>query len=149
MHTPRPGYDALATMLLPRHITLSEARSRLYQQRFLQPNTHFAAFCEIYKMSSLNVQNFAIFFENSASPFCRSRKMLQNEYLVAKIGVDTAENEPAKVCRRAHRLCSFALASSSAALSGLCVNRPGMGRRLHQVRAHPFFWPARQQVIRL
>ena len=24
----------------------------------------------------------------------RSRKMLQNEYLVAKIGVDTAENEP-------------------------------------------------------
>ena len=26
----------------------------------------------------------------------RSRKMLQNEYLVAKIGVDTAENEPPK-----------------------------------------------------
>ena len=25
---------------------------------------------------------------------CRSRKMLKNEYLVAKIGVDTAENEP-------------------------------------------------------
>ena len=25
---------------------------------------------------------------------CRSRKMLQNEYLLAKIGVDTAENEP-------------------------------------------------------
>ena len=25
--------------------------------------------------------------------------MLQNEYLVAKIGVDTAENEPFKVCR--------------------------------------------------
>ena len=35
----------------PRHSTLSEARSRLYQHRFLQPNTHFAAFCEIYKMS--------------------------------------------------------------------------------------------------
>ena len=27
---------------------------------------------------------------------CRSRKMLQNDYLVAKIGVDTAENEPRK-----------------------------------------------------
>ena len=27
----------------------------------------------------------------------RSRKMLQNEYLVAKIGFDTAENEPSKV----------------------------------------------------
>ena len=33
-----------------RHITLSEARSRLYQHRFLQLNTHFAAFLEIYKM---------------------------------------------------------------------------------------------------
>ena len=27
---------------------------------------------------------------------CRSWKMLQNDYLVAKIGVDTAENEPRK-----------------------------------------------------
>jgi hypothetical protein len=27
----------------------------------------------------------------------RSRKKLQNEYLVVKIGVDTAENEPSKV----------------------------------------------------
>ena len=26
----------------------------------------------------------------------RSRKMLKNDYLVAKIGVDTAENEPRK-----------------------------------------------------
>ena len=31
---------------------------------------------------------------------CRSRKTLQNEYLVAKIGVDTAENEPSKVSRK-------------------------------------------------
>ena len=28
---------------------------------------------------------------------CRSRKTLQNEYLVVKIGVDTAENGPSKV----------------------------------------------------
>ena len=28
---------------------------------------------------------------------CRSRKMLKNEYLLAKIGFDTAENEPLKV----------------------------------------------------
>ena len=27
----------------------------------------------------------------------RSRKMLQNEYLLAKIGLDTAENEPLQV----------------------------------------------------
>ena len=30
---------------------------------------------------------------------CRSRKMLQNEYLDAKIGFDTEENELSKVCR--------------------------------------------------
>ena len=32
------------------------------------------------------------------SAFCRSRRELSNEYLVAKIGFDTAENEPCKVC---------------------------------------------------
>ena len=29
---------------------------------------------------------------------CRSRRELSNEYLIAKIGFDTAENEPCKVC---------------------------------------------------
>ena len=29
---------------------------------------------------------------------CRSRQELSNEYLLAKIGVDTAENEPLQVC---------------------------------------------------
>ena len=29
---------------------------------------------------------------------CRSRRELSNEYLLAKFGVDTAENEPCKVC---------------------------------------------------
>ena len=32
------------------------------------------------------------------SAFCRSRRELSNEYLVAKIGFDTAENEPCEVC---------------------------------------------------
>ena len=36
----------------PRHITLSEARSRLYQRRSLQPNSHFATFFKIFKISS-------------------------------------------------------------------------------------------------
>ena len=31
------------------------------------------------------------------SALCRSRRELSNEYLLAKIGVDTAENEPLKV----------------------------------------------------
>ena len=29
---------------------------------------------------------------------CRSRQELSNEYLIVKIGVDTAENEPSKIC---------------------------------------------------
>ena len=31
---------------------------------------------------------------------CRSRRELSDEYLVAKIGFDTAENEPLKVCQK-------------------------------------------------
>ena len=45
-------------------------------------------------------QNFTkIWIRSGAKVFesCRSRKMLQNEYLVVKIGFDTAENEPSKV----------------------------------------------------
>ena len=34
--------------------------------------------------------------KNSAK-MCRSRRKLSNEYLLAKIGVDTAENEPLEV----------------------------------------------------
>ena len=37
----------------PRHITLSEARSRLYRRRFWPPNNHFAAFFKIYKICTL------------------------------------------------------------------------------------------------
>ena len=36
-------------------------RSRLYQHRFLQVNTHFAGFFEIYTIAKLNFQNFADF----------------------------------------------------------------------------------------
>ena len=32
------------------------------------------------------------------SVLCRSRQELSNEYLLAKIGFDTAENEPCNVC---------------------------------------------------
>ena len=46
------------------------------------------------------MQNFTGFLQNFAkcvSSFCRSRKMLKNAYLVAKIGFDTAENRSLKV----------------------------------------------------
>ena len=40
------------------------------------------------------------------SALCRSRQELSNEYLLAKIGVDTAENEPLNVtCKFA--ICKF------------------------------------------
>ena len=38
---------------MPRHITLSEARSRLYRRRSLQVNSHFAAFFKICKIFTL------------------------------------------------------------------------------------------------
>ena len=43
---------------------------------------------------------FAFFLDWSGAKVClscRSRKMLQNEYLVAKFGFDTAKNEPRQV----------------------------------------------------
>ena len=37
----------------PRHITLSEARSRLDRRRSLQVNSHFSAFFKIYKICTI------------------------------------------------------------------------------------------------
>ena len=45
--------EARGGLVQPRHITLSEARSRLDQRRFWRPNTHFAAFFELYKICGL------------------------------------------------------------------------------------------------
>ena len=52
------------------------------------------------KFSESYRQNFAEFCVWSGAKVfesCRSRKMLQNAYLDAKIGVDTEENEASKV----------------------------------------------------
>ena len=49
-----------------------------------------------------NVGDFGLKFWDlrtvQKSAVCRSRRELSNAYLLAKIGVDTAENEPCKVC---------------------------------------------------
>ena len=56
-----------------------------------------------------NVSKFCKKFDENLLKFCewsdakecqsdRSRQELSNEYLVAKIGFDTAENEPFEVC---------------------------------------------------
>ena len=57
----------------------------------------------IFSQNHENVDEILQNFEIRAAQNCeklvdfiRFRKMLQNEYLVAKIGVDTAENEPRK-----------------------------------------------------
>ena len=41
-----------------------------------------------------NFQNFAQNLESQRKKYCRSRKILKNEALIVKFGVDTAENEP-------------------------------------------------------
>ena len=63
--------EMLAGSIARRRITLSEARSRLYQRRSLQVNSHFSAFFKIYKIftilrrSNLKIlQNFVKFQEN-------------------------------------------------------------------------------------
>ena len=44
--------------------------------------------------------------------------MLQNEYLVAKIGFDTAENEPSKICRSMFDVCRSSLLLMFVVLEG-------------------------------
>ena len=53
------------------------------------------------------------------SALCRSRQELSNEYLLAKIGVDTAENEPCKVCPlSAYRYPRFTIDNDSTQFVG-------------------------------
>ena len=68
-----------------RHITLSEARSRLYQHRFSQSNIHFAAF---FRDLQNDLAEFSNVFENLQnnhqwSEFCKSlwkfSKFFQND----------------------------------------------------------------------
>ena len=63
---------------------------------------------------------------------CRSRRELSNAHLLAKIGLDTAENEPSKVCRYQH--------SRPRSGAPRCDGRPGLGPRPSEVlrgRAQP------------
>ena len=86
---------------------LYRARSLLYRRQILQVNIRWKALDEIYKIymllhrSDLNIsENFrqkspAIFAERVT---VTESIELSNEYLLAKFGFDTAENEPLKVC---------------------------------------------------
>ena len=67
---------------------------RTYQQNFAKNDL------KISKISPKCCAKFWNFWDWSGAKVCKScssRKMLKNEALVAKIGVDTAENDPSKV----------------------------------------------------
>ena len=52
------------------------------------------------------------------SALCRSRRELSNEYLLAKIGVDTAENEPLEVWGKSIQYYSFVSLLAARTLAG-------------------------------
>ena len=64
--------------------------------------------------------------QRSAS--CRSRRELSNEYLLAKIGFDTEENEPCKVCPlsmyRSRRFEEMVVPALDAALDASLLPEP-------------------------
>ena len=66
---------------------------------------------------------------------CRSRRELSNEYLLAKIGVDTAENEPLKVWGKFNLLFIRLLGHERAARGVPADLQGGDGRRALLARA--------------
>ena len=52
------------------------------------------------------VQKYVILPKTHKCKSCRSHQELSNEYLLAKFGVDTAENEPLKVCQEYLKLAN-------------------------------------------
>ena len=68
----------------PRHITLSEARSRLYQHRSWPPNSHFAAFFKIYKICILLHRSELKFLEKIIQNFQKFCKFCENIEILKK-----------------------------------------------------------------
>ena len=61
----------------------------------------FAEFCKIWQLLTKHLDYRAVQRIPKAvqrSALCRSRRELSNAYLLAKFGLDTAENEPCQVC---------------------------------------------------
>ena len=57
------------------------------------------------------------------SALCRSRRELSNEYLLAKIGVDTAENEPLEVWGKIFNIIHWCPYCGRAARAALDVEK--------------------------
>ena len=85
-------------------------------------------------------ENFAKFCENlqnSRNPFCescRSRKIWKNEYLDAKIGVDTAENELCKVWMWAPQQRRASSHRGGAETHARCLDANSAGYRSVKIR---------------
>ena len=58
----------------------------------------FGNVCKICEKFDENLLKFCVRSGAKEQQSDRSRQELSNEYLIAKIGFDTAENEPSKVC---------------------------------------------------
>ena len=76
---------------------LWEARSRLYRCQILQVNSRWKPLAEIYKIYTLSHRSA---FKMSPKIRQTLRQVISNDYLLAKVGFDTAENEPLKVCQK-------------------------------------------------
>ena len=84
---------------------------------------------------------------------CRSRRELSNEHLLAKIGVDTAESEPCKVCPlsayRSPRYFFYIIQNvlTQKRYVGICAN---LERRLqqHSIAENTFLGPGSKTLVR-
>ena len=73
------------------------------------------------------------------SALCRSRRELSNAYLLAKIGVDTAENEPVKVWGENSIQYSFASEPSDRVMSISAVTRSFVDKSFGGFQTGPGF----------
>ena len=67
-----------------------------FDENCLKNHDFYINFSKNMKTFDKNLRRFWVSSGAKVWESCRSRKTLQNEYLDAKIGVDTAENEPFK-----------------------------------------------------
>ena len=78
------------------------------------------------------------------SALCRSRRELSNEYLLAKIGVDTAENELLKVLFNIiqyYSIVSLVLGGIEAPVQRWCLVRPSLSVVVNRNFAKPILAP--------